>query len=468
MTRTPLIALLAASTALSACTLSPRSERGPAPVPQAWSAVTPQPGDATAAAALGWREVFPDPRLQDVVTLALANNRDLRVAVLNIDKARAQYRVQRASLVPGLAATGSLARTRTPAAVAGAGQAVEADVYGASLAVSAFELDLFGRVRSLTEASRQSFLATEADWRTTRVSLIAETANAYLTLAADQDLLEIARSTLETRRATAEVVRRRFEAGAASQVEARQAEILVEQARGDVAQAAANVAQDRNALRLLVGAELPAGLAAADVASIAILSELPAGTPSSVLLARPDVVAAEHRLRGADANIGAARAAFLPQISLTGSTGHSSPDLSNLFDAGTGAWSFTPQITLPIFAGGANLAGLRSARADRDIALANYEKAIQTGFREVSDALAVREMIDERLDARTRELAAAEDAERLARLRYERGVDDYLTLLDAQRTLYASRQSMIALQLERASNLANLYKALGGGDLAAD
>jgi len=467
MTRIPLVALLAASTALSACALSPREARGPVPAPQAWSAVTPQPGDATAAEALGWREVFPDPRLQEVVTLALANNRDLRVAVLNIDKARAQYRVQRASLVPGLAATGSLSRTRTPAAVAGTGQAVEADVYGASLGVSAFELDLFGRVRSLTEASRQSFLATEADWRAARVSLIAETANAYLTLAADQDLLEIARSTLETRRATAEVVRRRFEAGAASQVDARQAEILVEQARGDVAQAASNVAQDRNALRLLVGADLPAELAAADVASIAILSDLPAGTPSSVLLARPDVLAAEHRLRGAEANIGAARAAFLPQISLTGSTGHSSADLSDLFGSGTGAWSFTPQITLPIFAGGANLAGLRSARADRDIALANYEKAIQTGFREVSDALAVREMIDERLDARARELAAAEDSERLARLRYERGVDDYLTLLDAQRTLYASRQSMIALRLERASNLASLYKALGGGDLDA-
>ncbi|MFN3522091.1 MAG: efflux transporter outer membrane subunit [Phenylobacterium sp.] len=470
MTRAPLALALAASAALSGCTLAPRYERAPSPPsPQVWSAVTPQAGTATSAEGLGWREVFPDPRLQQVIALALDNNRDLRVAVLNIDAARAQYRIQRAGLVPGVAAVGSLARTRTPAAVAGTAQPVEADVYGADLAVSAFELDLFGRVRSLTEASRQDFLATEADWRAARISLIAETANAWLTLAADQDLLEIARSTLETRQATAEVVNKRFEAGAASQVEVRQAQILVEQSRGDVAQAAARVAQDRNALRLLLGTDLPADLAAADVASVAILADLPAGAPSAVLLSRPDVLAAEHRLRGANADIGAARAAFLPQISLTGSTGHSSPELSSLFDAGAGAWSFTPRISLPIFAGGANLAGLRAATAGRDIALATYEKAIQSGFREVSDALAVRETIDERLQARTRELAAAEDAERLARLRYERGVDDYLSLLDAQRTLYASQQAMIALRLERASNLATLYKALGGGgDPAAD
>jgi multidrug efflux system outer membrane protein len=465
MTRTPLVLVLAASTALAGCTLAPRYERSPAPVPQAWSAVTDQPGAETSAEQLAWREVYRDPRLQRVVDLALANNRDLRIAVLNIEKARALYGVQRAGLLPGVNATLSGAQSRTPAGVSQTGQALETESYSAAVGVTAFELDLFGRVRSLTEASRQTFLASEADWRAARVSLVAEVATAWLTLAADTDLLAVSRNTLDSRRTSTDLIRRRFEAGAADQSELRQAEVLVEQARGDVAAAQAQVARDRNALRLLLGADLPADLDAADVGAVDILGELPAGVPSTALTARPDVVAAELRLKAENADIGAARAAFLPQISLTGSTGNASASLSNLFDGGTGAWSFAPQITLPIFAGGANLANLRGARADRDIALATYEKALQTAFREVSDALAVREMIDERLDAAERALAAAEDAERLARLRYERGVDDHLALLDAQRTLYGAQQSVVAVRLARASNLATLYKSLGGGAL---
>jgi multidrug efflux system outer membrane protein len=310
----------------------------------------------------------------------------------------------------------------------------------------------------------QNYLATSEIGRSVRISLIAQTASAWLDLAADQDLLALARETLRTRQETMDLVRKRFEAGAVSQLEASQAATLVEAARSDVATATALLEQDKNALRLAVGADVPADLLpAGGLVTAQILRDLPAGLPSDVLTRRPDVLAAEHQLAGANANIGAARAAFFPTISLTGSTGVASNSLDSLFDGGNGAWSFTPRISLPIFAGGANLANLDSAKAGRDIAVANYEKAVQTAFREVSDGLAVQSTIQERVGSQERLVAAANDTVRLSQARYGAGIDSSLAVLDAQRTLYASQQTLILARLARETNLATLYKALGGG-----
>jgi multidrug efflux system outer membrane protein len=307
----------------------------------------------------------------------------------------------------------------------------------------------------------------EENRRAAQISLIAEVASAYVTLAADQDLLKVAQDTLASREAASTLIRRRFEAGASSQLDLSQAQTLTEQARSDAAAAVARVAQDRNALQLVVGAPLPAELLP-DGGEVAIRGDLQPGLPSDVLLRRPDVLAAEHTLQARNADIGAARAAFFPRISLTGQAGTASPALDGLFKAGTGAWTFAPQIVLPLFSGGANLAGLAAAKADRTAAVAEYEKAIQTAFREVADALAVRATIQDRIAAQRRLEVAAADAQRLTQARYDRGVDAYLNLLDAQRTLYAARQALIGVRLAESLNRIDLYRALGGGanDLA--
>ena len=456
--------ILLASTAVSACTLAPKYERPTLPVAQTWSTPTAEPAGSVTAADLDWRQVLVDPRLQGVVDLALKQNRDLRVAVLNIERARAQYGVQRSTLFPSINGVLSEQRGRTPAGVSQTGQAIETETYSAAIGFTAYELDLFGRVRSLNQQALQSFFATEETARATRISLIAETANAWLTLAADQDRLALAKNTLATREESLALTRRQVDGGVGSLLDLRTAETLAETARSDVASYTAQVAQDRNALVLLTGGEVPAELLpSGDLSSAKILADLPAGLPSDVLARRPDVLSAEHSLQGANANIGAARAAFFPRITLTGATGNASTDLDKLFSAGTGTWSFMPQITLPIFAGGANIAGLGVARANRDIAVSQYEKAVQTAFREVSDALAIRATIRERIEAQERLVAAATDVQRLTQARYDRGVDGYLALLDAQRTLYGARQALTNTRLVEATNRVTLYRALGGG-----
>ncbi|CAN5444221.1 efflux transporter outer membrane subunit [soil metagenome] len=472
------LVLLSAS-ALGACTLAPATVRPALAVDNAWPIAQYNPGgantgSAVTAADLGWREVFEDPRLQGVIDLALSNNRDLRVAVLNIEKARAQYRVQRAALLPGVDASASGTRGRQPidatttGGATGATGKVDIESYAAGVGVTSYELDIFGRVRSLKDAALQSYLATRENSRAVQISLIAETAGAWLNLAADQDLLALAQETLSTRDESMTLIRRRFEAGAISQLEVREAETLVEGARSDVATYLAQVEQDKNALRLVVGATVPADLLpAGGLVTAQILPDLPAGLPSDVLTRRPDVLAAEHGLAGANANIGAARAAFFPRITLTGSAGAASNDLSSLFDSGNGTWSFAPRISLPLFAGGANVAGLDSAKASRDIAVAQYEKAVQTAFREVSDGLAVQATIQDRVGSQERLVAAANDTVRLSRARYGAGIDSSLSLLDSQRTLYTAQKGLIGSRLVRATNLATLYKALGGGAPAA-
>ncbi|NIJ87137.1 multidrug efflux system outer membrane protein [Xanthomonas arboricola] len=469
---------IAVAGVLSGCTLMPRYARPDAPVPERFAGTELSTASTTTDAAspeqaidianIGWRQVFTDPALQQVIALALENNRDLRVAALNIEVARAQYRVERAALLPAVQGTGTANNARTPSELAIPGQPQVFRTYSANIGVSAYELDLFGRVRSLKEQALQQFLSTAEARRSTHISLVAEVATAYLTLAADQQLLQLAQSTLSSQGDSYRLQQRSFELGVASQLSLRQAQTTVETARVDVERYTAQVAQDRNALVLLVGTQVPAELlprALPDGASVDgnVLASVPAGLPSQLLQRRPDILEAERNLRAANANIGAARAAFFPSISLTASTGSSSSSLSNLFDSGTRAWSFVPTLTLPIFNAGRNRANLDMAKANRDIEVAQYEKAIQSAFREVSDALAQRETLGRQLQAQQALVDATADSYRLSQARFERGVDSYLQALDAQRALYSAQQNLITTQLSRFTNLATFYKAMGGG-----
>ncbi|WP_140986308.1 efflux transporter outer membrane subunit [Asticcacaulis tiandongensis] len=459
----------ASAVVLSACSLAPHYERGVLPTSQAWPVATEI--SAQSADSLGWREVFLDPRLQKTIELALDYNRDLRVAVLNVEQARAQYRIQRSALVPNLDGTISATKTEAPVPAAngvdGEIDFAKSENFSANFGVTAYELDLFGRVRSLNQAALNDFFSREENRKAVQISIVAATAQAWLGLAADQELLSLSRQTLQTREEGLSLTQRRFDVGAASQLELSQQTILAEQARNDVATYEALVQQDLNALRLLVGTELPINIIPRAFPENAILSAIPVGVPSEVLLNRPDVMAAEYNLKGRNANIGAARAAFFPSISLTGSAGYSSTDFDQLFDGGS-TWTFRPSINIPIFDAGARIAGAQSAVAGRDIALAQYERSIQTAFREVSDALAVRSTIDRRLAAQTSVLGAAQSTVDLSQARFDAGIDSYLSLYDAQRTYYTAQQGLINTRLLREINLVSLYSALGGGFDAAE
>jgi len=450
---------LAVSLVLSGCsTLEPRSTEVAPAIPSQWPA-TATAGAQTATADvadIGWRDFFVDPRLQAVITQSLDNNRDLRVAVLNVERARAQYRIQRADRVPAIGVQGQMTRS--------GGDAPVTEQFSANLGVVEFELDLFGRVRNLSQAALQQYFAEAANRRSAQLSLVAEVANAWLTLGADSEQLRIAQATLATYEDSLRLTEARRQLGGASALELSQTRTLVETARTDVARFAGQVAQDRNALVLLAGGPIDASLLPqAEVTDVASVRPLPAGVPGDVLLRRPDVMAAEHVLLSANANIGAARAAFFPSISLTGNIGSASSELSGLFDSGTRVWSFIPKLNLPIFQGGKLRANLGMATADRDIALAQYEKAIQSGFREAADALALNESLDAQLSSQQALVAAAEQAQQLSQARYDVGLDSFLTLLDARRTAYTARQSLVSTQLAQQSNQVALYKVLGGG-----
>ena len=457
---------LACAAALGGCSLMPVYERPALPVPDAYPVAASASGLAQSpeAADIGWREFFADERLRQVLALALANNRDLRVAALNIEKARAQYRVQDAALYPGVSATASQSATRTADNLRLPGNPEISRQYSANLGISAYELDMFGRVRSLSAQALEQFFATEAARRSTHISLVAEVANAYLSLGADQERLALARDTLKSQDESYRLNQRSFEVGVLSALALRQAQTSVETARVDVARYTAQVAQDRNARALLVGSPVPDELLPATLSdSLNALPELPAGLPSALLQRRPDILQAEHQLKSANANIGAARAAFYPRISLTASAGSSSTDLDGLFKSGSGTWSFLPQISLPIFDGGANRANLDIAKISRDINVAQYEKAIQTAFREVSDALAQRGTLGDQLAAQQSLVDATAESNTLSRARFAQGVDSYLAVLDSQRSLYSAQQNLIGTRLSRVSNLVTLYKVLGGG-----
>jgi len=453
---------------LSACaSMAPEYQRPAMPVAGHWAGE----GDAPAqggrhAAELPWRQVFADSRLQRLIELALAHNRDLQVAVLNIEKARAQYRIQRAGLLPQIEAAGSGTAQRTPAATSVTGESGVSHAYGLEVGLASYELDLFGRVRSLRDEALQSYLATEETRRSVHIALVAEVADAWLALVTDRQLLQLAERTLASREGAYALQQARAEEGNASQLDLRQAEREMEQARAQTLAATQQAALDANALELLVGLPLDASLLPegdVDLDMVLGTREIPAGLPSAMLQARPDILAAEHRLMAANAHIGAARAAFFPTISLTAATGRGSDALSSLFDAGGRTWRFVPQITLPIFTGGRLQAELEVSEADRGIAVAEYEQAIQTAFREVADALARRSTADATVQAQSKRAQAAAEVDELVRLRYDTGVSDYLEVLDAQRTLYAAQQDRLQAEQARQGSLVSLYRALGGG-----
>jgi len=453
--------------ALTGCvSMAPKYRTPEPPVPKAW----PEGPSYKAAGAAGqpaadtpWQEFYLDERLRKVLDLALRNNRDLRIAALNAEKARAYYRTQRADLLPKVNAFAQGTKQRLPASVSGAGQALVVEQDAVGVGISAWELDFFGRVRSLKNQALEQYLASEQARNSAQVSLLAEVANVYLALAADREALKLAQDTLVNQEAAYKLVRRRFEVGASSELDSYRAQVTVETARGDAARYTRTVAMDENALRLLVGSPVPAEWLPEALGAVAPLKDFAPGLPSEVLTRRPDIRMAESQLKAANANIGAARAAFFPRISLTTSLGTMGSELSGLFKSGSETWAFSPQIVLPIFDTGARRANLKVANTNRDISLAQYEKAIQVAFREVADALAQRGTLDEQLASQEALTQALEGAYRLAQARYGAGIDSYLSVLDAQRSLYAAQQGLIALRQARIGNLISLYKVLGGG-----
>lgn len=452
---------------VSGCTMIPDYERPPSPVdvefPQG-EAYDRNDVGALPAADIGWRDFFVDPQLQQLLILALQNNLDLRISALNIDAYQAQYRIQRAELFPQIGVDGSGSRQRIPGSMSATNNSTINSQYGVTVGMTAWELDLFGRIRSLKERTLQDYFASEEARRAVHISLVANVANAYLTLKADQELLQLTRNTLDTYQKSYELTKRSYDVGVSSALDLRQAQTAVESARANLAQYTRFVAQDQNALVMLLGTGLPSDLLDNRMAlDDKLLVEVPAGLSSDLLQRRPDILQAEHQLLAANANIGAARAAFFPRISLTAGAGTLSSDLSGLFDAGSGTWSFQPQISIPVFTAGSLKASLDYARIQKDINIAQYERAIQVAFREVSDGLAARGTYTEQLEAQQALVEATDEYYQLADKRYRTGVDNYLTLLDAQRSLFTAQQQLIGDRLNQLVSEVNLYKALGGG-----
>jgi len=502
----PLPAMLLAATALSACSMAPKYERPATPVPPSWPV-----GDAylrhseAALPTVRYSDVFRDARLQQLITQALANNRDLRVAAANIASTRAQYRIQRGSLFPQIDATGRYSYTDrgsggaasqavgnggtgtgnggtgtgtgtggtgTGTGTGGTGGTIVTGTNGSgsawsvNLGTTAFELDLFGRIRSLTGAALDRYFATEAAARATRLTLVGDIADAWLTYGADQSLLAIAQQTAANAERSVTLTRARLTGGIAPRTDLRQAEQVLATAQADLAQQKTAVAQDINALQLLVGASIDTALLPRSIEEAAsTVATLPAGLDSRILLRRPDVVQAEYLLRATNGQIGAARAALFPRISLTGLVGFASTALTSLFSGGSFNYSVAPAVSYPIFQAGAGVANVQYSEAQRDAALATYEKAIQTAFQETADALARQGTIADQLGANRRFLSAAADTYRLTEASYRGGITPFLNTLDAQRSLYSAQRTVIATQLVEASNRVSLYRVLGGDSL---
>lgn len=452
---------------LAGCSLMPAYQTPASPVAAQWPAgpaYQQLPAATRSEGELpGWPQFFTDARLQQLIRVALAENRDLRVATLNVEAARAQYQIQSSAQWPTLALAGSGTAKRT-SANAGNGKAVISHSDSLSVGISSYELDLFGRVASLKEQALQSYLAEEATQHSARLTLVAEVASAYLTLQADQQRLALAEKTLATQQASYQLTERMLAAGAATRQDLYAASSAVQSANIDVASYTAQVAQDRNALALLLGGQLPEdALQQQALADMTPLAEVPAGLPSALLQRRPDIVASEHALQAANANIGAARAKFFPSISLTANAGLASSNLSGLFKAGAGAWQFSPSVSLPLLDGGSLQAGVDSARVAYQSAVASYDKTVQTAFREVADALAVRGTMRSQLAAQQALVDSSRQTFAQVEARFKAGADSYLTVLTAQRSLYAAEQALISLQLSDANNRITLYKVLGGG-----
>jgi len=454
-TTKPTLGALAAAALLTGCmNLAPQYERPPAPVAPAFPNAEAAAVRATAAADTPWQAYFTDPVLRDLIERALKNNRDLRVAVLNIDAVQAQYQLRRADQYPTVSA--GLTGSRLPGS---GGSTVSA--YTAGLSIATYELDLFGRVRSLTDSAAAQVLASDEARKAVQISLVASVANLYLALAADEELLELTVRTLDTREQSLKLTQLRFDNGTSSDLDLRLAQSVVEGARAALALARRQRDLDRNALVLLLGEALPVPPSRPARIDGIELSDVPAGLPSEVLLRRPDVRQAEQQLIAANANIGAARAAFWPRITLTGSAGTASTHLGDLFQ--NGAWGFSAQLLQPIFDAGRNQANLDGAVAQRDIAVAQYERAIQAAFRDVADALAGRATFDEQLRAQQAQVEAERARYGLSELRFRHGVSNSLELLDAERSLFTFEVALVQARLSQLQNRVSLYRALAGG-----
>jgi outer membrane protein, multidrug efflux system len=462
------ILLLGILVTLIGCTLAPTYTRPEAPVPPDWPTGPAYPASQAAEApdvsALAWQGFFTDTALQQLIAAALENNRDLRIAALNVQRARAVYGIQRAALFPSLDAVANGNKHRVPADISSSGESYTAEQYDVNLGVYAWEIDLFGRLRSLKEQALEAYLATEEARRGVQILLVSSVGQTYLTLAADREALKLTQQTLEAQKKSYDLIKRRYDVGLATLLDLNYAQTQVDAARRDRAIYIQRVAQDENALDLLVGTPSPLSraLLPEDLAGVEPLQTLDAGLSSEVLLVRPDILQAEHVLKGTYANIGAARAALFPRISLTTTAGTASAELSGLFAAGSGTWLFAPQIAMPVF--DARLwSALEVTKAEQEIALAQYEKAIQTAFKEVADTLAVQGTVDEQLAAQQSLVRATAETYRLSEARYTKGIDNYLGVLVAQRSLFAAQQGLVALNLAKRANQVRLYEVLGGG-----
>lgn len=445
--------------------MAPKYARPPAPVPGTWpsGAAYALPQTSTLDPQLpAWPEFFTDDRLRQVIGLSLTNNRDLRVAALNVERARAYYGIQRATLFPTVNAVGSGSKAQVPADLSNSGSRQTMERYDANLGVASWEIDFFGRIRSLKDRSLEEYLGTEQARRSAQILLVSAVADATYALAADREALALSETTLAAQQAAFDLVKRRYELGLVPEIEVLRAQTPLEVARRDVAVYTQRVAQDRNALDLLADGPVPDELLPGELTQLSAPLALSPGLPSEVLLARPDVLQAEHQLRAANADIGAARAAFFPRISLTAAIGTASSDLSGLFKAGSMAWSYAPQIVMPIF-DARTWSAHKAAIVQREIAVAQYEGAIQNAFRDVADALAVCGTIGQQVAAQESLVQALADTHRLATSRFDKGIDSYLGVLDAQRSLFGAQQVLVLFRLQAMTSQVRLYAVLGGG-----
>lgn len=449
------------------CTMAPKYTRPNAPIPVGWPAGTAyaETGTATNTPAVpdvGWREFFTDEKLRQVIGAALTNNLDLRVAALNVELARAQYGIRRAELLPTVNATGDGSKQRVPADLSTTGRRQTVEQYSANLGVFSWEPDFFGRIRSLKDRALKEYLATEQARRSAQILLVSSVAEAYLALAADRESLRLAETTLKAQQDAYALIKRRYDIGIVTELDLYQAQTQVDAARGDVAAFSKQVAQDENALNLLAGSPVPDGLLPELLGEVTPPQDIRAGVSSEALLRRPDVVQSEDMLKAAHANIGAARAAFFPRISLTAALGTASSDLSDLFKGGQGTWSYAPQIVVPVF-DARTWSAFKAAKVQREMAVAQYQRAIQSAFRDVADALAVRGTVDQQVSAQESLVHAVAETYRLSSSRYDKGIDSYLSVLDAQRSLYGAQQGLVSLHLAKLANQVQLYAVLGGG-----
>lgn len=457
--RTTVISLLALVW-FCGCTMIPDYRRPEAPVPE--TLASGEAGSGFAAAELPWREFIQDAELRQLIELSLENNRDLRLAALQVEQVRVLYKIQREELYPSLYGGGGASRSGASRDLLGPNEARITEVYHANLSLLSWEIDFFGRLRSLSEKALQEYFATDQARRGAQILLVSSVANGYLALAAERESLQLAEDTLKSQQEAYELVQRQYSGGLIAELDLRRAQIPREVARGDIARCRQRVAAAENALQLLVGSSLPAELLPASLADVAMPATFTSGLSSQVLLQRPDILAAEHQLRAAYANIGAARAAFFPNIALIGSLGTAGTELQRLFERGTSAWNFGTQLSVPIFDARV-WSAYRVSKVQREIALTQYENAIQNAFRETADALALCKNISDQLDAQKDLVEATEKTYSLARIRYEEGTDNYLSVLDAQRNMFSAQQELISLKLSEHSSRLQLYAALGGG-----